>query len=249
MMEDSCAYCGSKLVGWYCVDYWGNRFCEKHRRVYPSCDYCGRLISPTQTSAHFQFAGRKVCTVCRETAVDHVANARQHFQEIIRWINGQGMYFNQLSLRIQFQNQYDLTTFTHKPAKHVLGAASRQLISSRGKNSIEMGCVAIRRGLPMPLFQGVLVHELSHVWCTVHQIISLPEWAEEGFSELVAYRYYSQLNSPQGQYYAKQIHSNSDPVYGKGFRGIKRMADQLTFGGLIKYLLANKELPDKASLG
>lgn len=182
------------------------------------------------------------------TAVDHIADARQHFQEIIRWINREGLNFNELSLKIQFQNQHDLTAFMQSPAKSVLGAASRQKVSNRGKQVNEVGCVAIRRGLPKPLFQGVTIHELTHVWCTVHEVVSLPEWAEEGFCELLAYRYYTQLLSPEGKFFAMNISKNPDPIYGQGFRFMKCIEDQLTFPVLIKNLIINKVLPEGFSV-
>ena len=53
--------------------------------------------------------------------------------------------------------------------------------------------IAVLQGLPAVLFQGVTAHELGHVWLIVHGIQDLPNWAEEGFCELLSYRYYTEM--------------------------------------------------------
>ena len=99
------------------------------------------------------------------------------------------------------------------------------------------------QGLPAPLFQGVVVHELGHVWLVVHDIKGLPPWAEEGFCELLAYRYYSGLNTPEGRFYAAGIENNPSPVYGEGFRRVRAMADRVGFSRLVESLQTTKRLP------
>jgi len=87
--------------------------------------------------------------------------------------------------------------------------------------------------LPAMLFQGVTVHELGHVWLIVHGIQNLPSWAEEGFCELLSYRFYTEMNTPESRYHARAIEQNTDPVYGAGFQHIRARVDAL---GLARFL-------------
>ena len=107
----------------------------------------------------------------------------------------------------------------------------------------EVEGVAVLQGLPTPLFQGVVVHELGHVWLVVHDIKGLPPWGEEGFCELLAYRYYSGLNTPEGRFHAAGIENNPSPVYGEGFRRVRAVADRVGFSRLVESLQTTKRLP------
>jgi hypothetical protein len=107
----------------------------------------------------------------------------------------------------------------------------------------EVTGVAVLLGLPVTLFQGVTIHELGHVWLIVQGIQDLPSWAEEGFCELLSYRYYSELNTPEGRYHAASIERNSDPVYGEGFRRIRARADAMGFQRFVEALRSTKRLP------
>jgi hypothetical protein len=90
----------------------------------------------------------------------------------------------------------------------------------------------------------VTVHELGHVWLVVHEVKGLPLWAEEGFCELLAHRYYTQLNTEESRYYAQGIEKNPDSVYGSGFRRVRAIADRMGFQRFVDTLQKTKRLPD-----
>jgi len=103
--------------------------------------------------------------------------------------------------------------------------------------------VGVLRGLPATLFQGVTVHELGHVWLIVHGIQNLPSWAEEGFCELLSYRFYTEMNTPESRHCAQAIEENPDPVYGDGFRRVRARVDASGFGRFLGILRTTKALP------
>ena len=107
----------------------------------------------------------------------------------------------------------------------------------------EVSGVAILQGLPATLFQGVTMHELGHVWLIAHGIQGLPPWGEEGFCELLAYRYYQHLNTPESRYHVSSTEKNHDPVYGDGFRRVRTLADRHGFPRLLAALNTTKQLP------
>jgi Protein DA1 len=96
--------------------------------------------------------------------------------------------------------------------------------------------------MPSTLFQGVTIHELGHAWLVVHNIRSLPLWAEEGFCEILSYRYYSELATDESRYHAKNIEQNPNPVYGNGFRRICAQVDAMGFGRFVETLRTTKQL-------
>jgi hypothetical protein len=127
---------------------------------------------------------------------------------------------------------------------HSLGATMSKTYALDGRVvRSEVTGVAVLLGLPSTLFQGVTVHELGHVWLIVQGIQDLPSWAEEGFCELLSYRYYSELNTPEGRYRATSIERNSDPIYGEGFRRIRARADAMGFPRFVEALQSTKRLP------
>ena len=94
----------------------------------------------------------------------------------------------------------------HTLISHSLGATMSTTYLQNGQAvHTEVRGVAVLHGLPSTLFQGVTIHELGHVWLIVQGISNLPAWAEEGFCELLSYRYYTQANTPESRYRASAI--------------------------------------------
>lgn len=239
-----CAYCGRPLVGQHLVDHWGTRFCPKHQGEYPVCRFCGRLVPPHHQGSDSRTEGVR-CPVCRASAIDYIAQARPIFARLVQWINGQGLMFNNLNLRIELRSRRQLAQFLNEgnDTKSLGATLCSTYTEGSRKVRTEVQGVAILRGLPSTLFQGVTVHELGHAWLAVHGVTALPLWAEEGFCELLAYRLYVQMNTPESRYHATCIEQQSDPVYGEGFRRVHTLMEAVGFHGLIETLRTAKRLP------
>src|SRR5205807_7413024 len=85
--------------------------------------------------------------------------------------------------------------------------------------------VAILRGLPSIVFEGTIAHELGHVWLIMQAVREWPKPDEEGFCQLLAHRYYIQLDTDDSRYQARRIERNPDAIYGDGFRRVRAVAD------------------------
>jgi hypothetical protein len=107
----------------------------------------------------------------------------------------------------------------------------------------EVNGIAVLGGMPALSFQGVTVHELGHVWLIVHDVKDLPQWAEEGFCEFLTYRFYTQLNTKESRYYAQNVETNPNSIYGSGFRRVRAIADLMGFQRFIERLQKTKKLP------
>lgn len=188
------------------------------------------------------------CQTCRASAVETVDQARPIFTRLIHWVNAQGLFYNNLPLSLELVNQPRLLELLKERAGTAgtdsLGVtiSTTHTVNGRIINT-EVNGVAVLEGMPSTVFQGVTIHELGHVWLIVHNIKGLPLWAEEGFCELLSYRYYTQLNTDESRYHAQSIESNPNPIYGEGFRRMRALADAKGFQRFVEMLRGTKRLP------
>ena len=237
-----CVYCGRALVGEYLIDSWSQKFCKEHEQSYPHCSFCGRLVPPGDRE---QRGERVRCAVCRSTAIETAEDAKVPFQELKQWVGRQGLHYNNLPLSLELCSAEKLASYLKSRSQSdSLGATMSTTYLQNGQIvRSEVRGVALLLGLSAILFRGVTIHELGHVWLVVHGIHELPAWAEEGFCELLSYRYYQELNTPESRYHAQAIERNKDRVYGDGFRRVSALADRYGFSRLLEILETSKRLP------
>ncbi len=241
-----CAYCGGPLIGEFLIDEWGAQFHKEHQEQYPHCQFCGRLIPPAQQEHNG--AGKPEmmrCPICRSKAIETTDEAQPVFRQCIQWISSQGLKYNNQRLSLELVDRARLARYlmTHIEP-HALGATMSSTYTQNGQIvGTEISGVAVLHGLPTELFQGVVVHELGHVWLLVQGVSNLPSWAKEGFCELLAHRLHVQMNTPEHLHYARNIERNPNSVYGDGYRRIRSISDRLGFERFVQQLSATKRLP------
>lgn len=240
-----CIYCQKPLTGKYLIDHWGEVFCPEHETEFPRCSFCNRLIPPQQQQQGWQEYESLRCAVCRTNAIETAEQAQPLFNQCKQWIAQQGFRFNQLPLRLELCGRARLITlFQGRPVNHPQGitlTSSRVLQGRVIERRIEG--VAVLQGMPALLFAGVVLHELGHVWLTVHGITELPAWAEEGFCQLLSYRYYAGLDTQEARYRVESLEREADPIYGSGFRQVRDLAERAGFARLVETLQRTKRLP------
>lgn len=241
-----CAYCDEPLIGEYLRDYWGTLFHRRHEREFPHCAYCGRLVPPAQQERGTSKSDVIRCPVCRSTAIETREEAQEPYQRARQWVGNQGLRYNNLPLKLEIVNRATLARYLNERGEsepHSLGATmSETRMLNRRVISTEVSGVAVLTGLPELLFQGVVVHELGHVWLVVQSVQQLPSWQEEGFCELLSYRFYSEVNTLEGRYRAENIERNPNPVYGEGFRRVREYTNRVGFQRLLDELQTTKRL-------
>lgn len=246
-----CAYCNAPLTGEYLVDAWGTKFCKRHKQEFPACEFCGRLIPPAQQERGDPRALQSErCPVCRSRAIESMSQARPLFDEVARWARTQLPDFNNASLKLELCDRATLARYmqgkggVHGSEPHTLGVTLSTTHTLNGREvRTEVNGIAVLQGLPVPLFQGTLAHELGHAWLVMQGIKGLPPWAEEGFCEVLAFRYYTHLNTPESRYYAESIERNPHPIYGEGFRRVRATMDRMGFVNYVTTLRATKRPP------
>lgn len=243
-----CAYCGKPLMGEYLIDHWGTMYCKEHQGKYPTCAYCGRMVPPQQQEQGVKSEQDIRCPVCRASAVETIDQARPIFSRLIQWVNTQSLVYNNLPLSLELVDRQKLgRLITGRPGTAGIHSQGLTLITTHTLNGkvtgTEVNGIAVLEGMPALSFQGVTVHELGHVWLVVHDIKNVPLWAEEGFCELLAHRYFTQLNTAESRYHAQGIETNPNPIYGAGFRQVRAIADSMGFQRFIETFLKMKRLP------
>jgi hypothetical protein len=74
-------------------------------------------------------------------------------------------------------------------------------------------------------------------------VLDWPTHDEEGFCQLLAHRYYTQVDTDDSRCQARRIERNSNAIYGEGFRRVRAVADAVGFHQLIRVIVATKRLP------
>jgi hypothetical protein len=104
--------------------------------------------------------------------VHEITYARRLAAGVLAWTARLGLRFGDIGVSIRLEDHLN---------PGCLGKTLRQQrFFGRKLVRNRIPGIAIARGLSPLEFQGVLAHELGHVWLTVHKL-RLPLWAEEGF--------------------------------------------------------------------
>ncbi|GAC1628585.1 MAG: hypothetical protein NVS4B7_17640 [Ktedonobacteraceae bacterium] len=245
-----CAYCGKPLLDQYLVDYWGTHYCKEHESNYPHCAYCGRLVPPQSQERDVRLNPVVRCPICRSSAIESSSQAQPIFRRLVQEMNKQGLQYNHHQLNLELVDRATLTErLKARSTKDTLGVTSHSTHSMNGLVvRIEVNGIAVLQGLPSTLFQGVTVHELGHAWLAIQGIQGLPPWAEEGFCELLAYRFYKEMNTPESRYHAESIERNKDQIYGEGFKRVRALSDAMGFRQLVETMRTTRRIPSQHAL-
>lgn len=238
-----CTICNAVLTGNHQINYWGDRYCTNHHKELASCAYCGRLVPHATRRTRRRSIEDISCDICATTAVETVLQAELIMSNLIEWMEGQGLKFRQKRFRIEVIDRAEFNSRDGGRRDPLGLTTSRRYMRNKRVESAELDGVAILRGLPNALFEGVCVHELGHVWLVQQGVVNLPSIDEEGFCELLSHRHYLKIGSKVDRFYAERIANNSSPVYGDGFRKLKRLEERVGLAQIVKSLLRKKKLP------
>lgn len=93
--------------------------------------------------------------------------------------------------------------------------------------------IHIIEGLSKLDFAEVLGHEIMHTWLNQNRIVIKNEANLEGLCNYASYLVLSSIDTAYSMSLIERMMQNPDPIYGDGFRNVKREIDQI---GLNNYL-------------
>lgn len=102
--------------------------------------------------------------------------------------------------------------------------------------------VTIRTGLGALKFDSVLLHEVCHIWMHRGRAAATPA-VSEGVARLTSYWYLGQHRSPAAAALQSIIGSDSDEIYGDGFRAAREAERRHGWITVRQQLLIDGTLP------
>lgn len=242
-----CWYDHRKLAGHYQLDAWGSPYCSRHDG-WPSCVYCRRLIDPAKLAGN-PASIRPRCDACGRAAVSDNRDASARIAPLWQWLRTQGLTLaHTANVEAALVNEGDLHLKEHGDGL-TLGVTSTVDIMP----GLYAATVRILTGMPSPMFESTVIHELGHVWL---RLIGVPPDAlakpdEEGFCDYLAIHWLRDLaataRDPQraawAAWYAQRRAENDHPVYGGGYRRVQALADKVGVPVILASLRATHTLP------
>ncbi len=247
VQNTACSICDRPLLGLIEQDAWGNLYCESHTSEFSRCTCCQRLICERLTTGGVRYPDQRLmCNLCRKTSIDTKEMAKPYIEAVAAWLYQQGFVFQNLSLHIDLVYLGEQLPSGAGPLfGDTQGMIYKKTVTSQGKTiRKKVDGVAILKGLPRQLMEGVVAHELGHAWLFLHDVDRLNPQIEEGFCNLLSHRYYQCTNSEEGRYYMQIMERNPDPIYGEGFRKVDRAVQRYGLISVVEYLSRFRVLPN-----
>ncbi len=244
-----CVVCAQPITRDYLRDPWGNPFHREHKADTPQCAYCSRILSAKTSRGGFAYAdGRTICGICMATAIDDVPRARTLAKSVRKTLSNLGLTvpYGEIPLELGDRNwladirAQSQTLVTRSEAT----AFTNTVTTTQGGRVIgKQVSIYALAGLPLEVFQGTVGHELMHAWnhlvCEVRHSPQL----EEGSANYAEALVLEKLGTAAARQQLDAMENSDDPVYGGGYRRVKRMVADHGFKALLEWLKANRDFP------
>lgn len=234
-----CAVCQHQITGQYLYNNWGEQAHPHHgEQKTHQCSACSRFLSP-KTHQGIQYEdGRLLCGLCQMTAVNTPEDVEPSRQRVLQTLSALGFHYIPDYLAITLSPQYRLNQQlkTHQNANsHGLTKTVEKRVN--GQLAYREHSIFILYGLPRLVFEGVLAHELLHVWLNEHPHTRDRSAADtEGFCNLATAQIYHQDTTPLAAFLHQRMQSNPDPIYGEGYRQQQQRLQKIGWQGLRDYM-------------
>jgi hypothetical protein len=237
-----CSICSEMIEGQYIYDSWGNKTHTEHDKVKPSfCGCCYRVISEKTSKGSQKYQdGRVICGICQETEIIEHHQIIPCKMKVITQLNKAGFNYIPSMIKVTLDNKINInkmlgasiTSNTHGYTKTTTKSLGGQAVSKEH-------AIWMLYGLPKLLFEGVLAHELLHVWVSENNI-ALDHEEEEGFCNLGAALIYKNENNDFSKVLLKSLDEDEDKVYGDGYRTMKKILEEKGWKELLEFVKNNK---------
>ncbi|MBR1466839.1 MAG: hypothetical protein IJ607_10855 [Bacteroidaceae bacterium] len=211
---NSCYFCGKPIVGRYYTDLYDHSLCSTHPRRF--CVSCSGFCD----SGCIEVGGGKyLCSSCQnfhttlKDAKEMIKMIRAHYEKI-----GLGVIERFHLEMVSVEEMHRMTS------GDVLGLAS-----SNGRRYY----IHVLENLSHTAMVGILAHEILHIW-QFQRRLNAPNRISEGFCDLGSYEIYSQIKTQHSEVKIQMLQEDPSPIYGDGYRIVKRYFDKAGWAGVIK---------------
>lgn len=244
-----CAVCARPVTGTYFKDAWGNAFHAEHRGETPQCAYCSRIISTATSKGGWGYRdGRVVCGICVGSAINDLPKAKRLAAATRKTLGTFGLTlpYGEVPLEIGDRNWLSgiraqrRTLLTRTEATAFTSTITKTLGTKVVSKEVSM---YILNGMPQDIFQGTMAHEFMHAWNHLNCQVRHAPALEEGSANFVETLVLRRLGTAHARYQIEAIERSTDPVYGAGYRRVKRLVEDHGFEGLLQTLKSSADFP------
>ncbi len=222
-----CAICDKPITGKYIEDHWGNIYHENHERELIKCEYCGRLICSEITGGGHEYSdGRSVCNLCYASAVKNESAVKRLSADVARDLRRSGIEIDLNSVSVQLVDLNELRKISGNPLPREMGFAHCEQKTRLNKIVWTKCKVYVLSGLPETLFEGILAHELMHVWTGQNCRHETNVVLAEGSANYASYLIYKRRTGNLAKVHIENLFENPDPIYGNGFRMVYKYIEE-----------------------
>lgn len=236
---DKCDICLKPLEGKFIVDYWDNKYHEKHQIEMPVCDSCSRIVSQELTGGGYLInKKRSICSLCIRMVVNKKNQIPNLSEEVRNSLELNGLINLPKVVPISLvDSKNELIKLSKNKLGNIKGYTHYNKTTLGGVTIKEDFHIYILSNLHSTAFKAVLAHEYLHVYLFMNNYY-LNSDITEGFCNLGSQLIFQNIDTELSKYYLKSMYQNNDPDYGKGFikmnsilerTGWKKLLDELMY--------------------
>lgn len=240
-----CAVCGGVIQGQYIVDHWGNGYHMYHKGEVEECDFCMRFMTPDLAQGAVRFSdGRVLCRICHATSIKKLADARAIMGEVANHLRRFGLDIDTDDVRLHLTGHKKMQELVEKNAHGLRGFTDYQEEKNFfGVTRHRQVDVYVLYGSPRVEMFATLAHELTHVWQFFNGRLQSDPVLLEGSCNYASYLVMRKVGTPEAEFVMQRLIEDNDPVYGDGFRRVKRYAEENGLASWLDLLRKNRDLP------
>ncbi|RJP75219.1 MAG: protein DA1 [Desulfobacteraceae bacterium] len=233
-----CVVCQRPIEGRMMIDPWGNQAHEKHgdnRTI--ACSSCMRIISNKTSKGGYRYTdGRTICGFCRPTVVEKSDEVMKSRNTVLAVLHSIGITDIPTTIPVHVVDMEHLKQYSKSRHTPNSKGFTTCMVSYRNDRTVSRKqSIYILNGLPLSEFNGVLAHEIMHVWLN-EKDIKLTDPETEGFCNLGTMKVYQEDGSKFAMILLENMEKDSDPLYGDGYRDMKKKVQMMGWDKLIQHI-------------
>jgi len=240
-----CALCGKIVEGRYSYDFWGNVYHESHEADVPRCQYCLRFISERVTGGGVEYPdGRHVCNICRRTAVDDPGAAAALLEEVRGRLERLGLSTRGEEIPVSLVDLREMHRISGSRSHTLRGYTEHQETRiTPGEVESYRSRIYLLEGMPRMEAMATLAHELTHIWAFLKGRKEGGGAFVEGSCNYASSLVVMEYPGKESEFVVNTLSENADPVYGEGFRRVRRLAEERGRGAWLDRLRGKEAFP------
>ncbi len=164
--------------------------------------------------------------------------------DVHRYLNQQGIVIDMMTVPVETVDNYTLSRLAgHKKITKERGLARYDFKSENGKIVEKKFHIYILNELPRIVFEGILAHEMMHVWTYQNSDKKLGKKLAEGSANYGSFLLYQRCETDMADYLIESMRNDPNKYYGDGFRRIEQYVNQRGLDALLEHLKTKSRVP------